>query len=83
MRVVRKMTVTRETLVHNAYNSSPQAPELFAAHGVRPSQKCQVVWDEVSLDDAEMWCHLKDLDGLIVELNAAGAGAATASKHAS
>jgi len=85
MKVARKMTITRETLVHRAYNSSAQAPELFAAHGIRPSHKCQVVWDEVSLDEAEMWCHLKDLDGLIVELNASCAGAETAapSQHAS
>ena len=67
------MAITRETLVHQAYLSSPQAPALFAAHGIRPSEKCQVVWDEVSLDEAEMWCHLRDLDGLIADLNAAAA----------
>lgn len=84
-KVVRNMTITRETLVHKAFNSSPQAPEIFAAHGVRPSQKCQVVWDEVSLDDAEMWCHLKDVDSMMVELNAAcgGTQAPAPPQHAS
>lgn len=64
------MVITRATLVHQAHLSSPQAPALFAAHGIRPAEKCAVVWDEVSLDEAEMWCHLHELDTLIVELNA-------------
>jgi len=65
------MVVTRETRVHQAYASSPDAPALFAAHGIRPAEKCAVVWDEASLDEAEMWCHVRDLDTLVARLNAA------------
>ncbi len=66
--------IARETQVHTAFLSSADAPALFAAHGVRAAEKCQVVWDEVSLEDAEAWCHLGDLDGLIAALNAAAGG---------
>jgi len=65
------MVLTRETLVHQAYGSSAHAPALFAAHGIRPAEKCAVVWDEASLDDAELWCHVRDLDALITESSAA------------
>lgn len=72
--------ITRETQVHRAFLSSAQAPALFASHGVRGAETCQVAWDEVSLEDAEAWCHLGDLDGLIAALNAA-AGVAPPHAH--
>lgn len=65
------MAITRDHSVREAYASSVQAPALFAAHGIRPAEKCQVVWDVTTLDEAEMWCHIQALNELISELNAA------------
>ena len=65
------MVIARDTVVHEACNSTQQAASLFRAHGVHASKDCQVVWDEATLDDAEMWCHIKNLDALIAELNLA------------
>ena len=64
------MTIERTTLVAKAWQSSKGAPEAFRRHGVDPGADCSVVRDGTTLEDAEEWCGLKDLPGLIAELNA-------------
>ena len=65
------MVITRSTVVKEAVESSPAAPQIFARHGVNPKEKCAGMYDLVTLEEAEQRCHLHDLDGLIEELNAA------------
>lgn len=64
------MTIDRKTLVVQAWKSSPEASEIFRRHKVDPGSDCSVVRDNTTLEDAEEWCGLKDLPGLIAELNA-------------
>ena len=64
------MTIDRTTLVVQAWQSSPEAPEAFRRHNVDPGGDCSVVRDSTTLEDAEEWCGLEDLTGLIAELNA-------------
>lgn len=72
------MTVTRETTVKDALESFAGAAEIFERHGIEPAAKCSGMYDMVSLDDAEEWCKVHDVDGLIEELNAALSAQATA-----
>ncbi len=65
------MVVTRETTVKEAVYSCKAAPELFAKHGVNPQVQCLGMYDMVTLEEAEEWCKLRDLDTLLEELNAA------------
>jgi hypothetical protein len=67
--------ITPRTLVVDAWRSGPAAPGIFRRHGVDPGADCAVVRDTTALEDAEEWCGLRDLDGLIAELNAAHEGA--------
>lgn len=64
------MTIDRNTLVVQAWKSSPAAAEIFRRHKVDPGSDCSIVRDNTTLEDAEEWCGLKDLDGLLAELNA-------------
>lgn len=63
------MVITRETTVEEAVHSSPAAAEIFISHGIDPREKCSGMYDMVTLEDAEDWCKIKDVDGLISELN--------------
>lgn len=65
------MQITRDTLVKDAVRSSKQAPGFFKRHSVSPEEQCSGMYDMISLDEAEEWCKVKDMDGLIKELNAA------------
>lgn len=65
------MRIDRQTLVVEAWKSSPPAPEIFRRHGVDPGHDCSVVRDNTTIEDAEEWCGLKNLAGLLGELNAA------------
>lgn len=81
------MVVTRETTVKEVVYSCKAAPELFAKHGVNPQVQCLGMYDMVTLEEAEEWCKLRDLDSLLEELNAAiqaeeSARAASGSKKA-
>lgn len=64
------MTIDRTTLVVQAWQSSPAATQAFLRHNVDPGCSCSVVRDITTLEDAEEWCGLEDLPGLIAELNA-------------
>jgi hypothetical protein len=65
------MTIDRTTLVVQAWKCCPQAGEIFRRHNVDPGSDCSVVREHTTLEDAEEWCGLRDLPGLIAELNAA------------
>ncbi|HEY8424518.1 MAG TPA: hypothetical protein VIK73_00690 [Limnochordales bacterium] len=65
------MRITRKTLVKEAVESSREAPAIFARHGINPLDRCQGMYDLNSIEDAEEWCGLHDIDGLIRELNEA------------
>jgi|GEM_PF-995980 hypothetical protein len=65
------MRISRSTTVKEAVESSPVARELFVKHGIDPLVRCVGMDDLNTLDDAEQWCHITDVDGLIAELNAA------------
>lgn len=65
------MMITRETMVKDALESCREAQALFEAHGIDPLDKCKGMYDMVSLDEAESWCKVKDVDDLIDALNAA------------
>lgn len=71
--------ITRQTLVVDAWRSCRAAPDIFRRHGIDPGQQCSVVRDTTVLEDAEDWCGLRDLDGLVAELNAAVPQASSAS----
>lgn len=65
------MRITRQTLVKEAVESSPEAPAIFARHGINPLERCQGMYDLNTIEDAEEWCGLHDIDGLVAELNEA------------
>lgn len=65
------MKITRDTIVKDAVESCPEAPAIFEAHGIDPRCKCKGMWDVTTLDEAADWCKIKDVDGLIAELEAA------------
>lgn len=67
------MTVTRDTSVSVAFQSSAGAPSIFPAHGVRPDQCCRLCWDMVTLGEAESHCGLTGVGRLIEHLNRAAA----------
>ncbi len=68
------MKITLQTLVKDAVDSCDEAVELFIRHGINPTQKCSGMYDMVTLEDAQEWCKIEDLDALIAELNAAMSG---------
>jgi hypothetical protein len=63
------ITITRATTVKDAVTSSKAAREMFVAHGIDPLARCTGMYDLNTLDDAEDWCHVTDVDGLVRELN--------------
>lgn len=63
------ITITRSTTVKDAVTSCKAARELFIEHGIDPLARCTGMYDLNTLDDAEDWCHVTDVDGLIRELN--------------
>ena len=65
------MRITRETVVKDAVESSREARAIFIRHGIDPLEKCRGVYDMATLGEVELWCHVRDLDGLIAELNEA------------
>lgn len=65
------MEITRETLVLDAANSSSKAPALFEEHGIDVLAKCKGMSDMVTMEEAEDWCGIKDMDGLIEKLRQA------------
>lgn len=65
------MRITRQTIVKEAVESCEAAPAIFAKHGVNPLERCIGMYDLNTIEDAEEWCALRDVDGLIDELNAA------------
>ena len=65
------MRVTRQTLVKEAVESSREAPAIFSRHGINPLERCQGMYDLNTIEDAEEWCGLHDIDGLVAELNEA------------
>jgi len=67
------MDVSQQTLVHRAYLLCTAGPAHFVAHGVDPAQRCPVVWDVATLEDAQSGCGLRDVDRLVDELNALAA----------
>ncbi len=67
------MTVTRQTVVNVALQSSADAPSMFPGHGVRPEECCRLCWDTVTLAEAEQHCGLTGVDRLIEQLNRAAA----------
>ncbi len=64
------MEITRESVVWDVLEQMPEARDLFAGHGCEIDDECTDQAMENSLDVAETVCHLKDIDGLILELNA-------------
>ncbi len=64
------MTIDSGTLVVKAWRSRPQAADIFRRHNVDPGCDCAVGRDNTPSEDAEEGCGLKDLAGLIRELNA-------------
>ena len=67
------MTVTPDTTVHVAFQSSADAPSIFPGHGVRPDDCCGLCWDTVTLAEAERHCGLTGVDRLVEWLNRATA----------
>ena len=67
------MTVTRDTVVNVAMQSSAAARSIFPSHGVRPDECCRLCWDTVTLAEAEQHCGLTRVDRLIERLNRAAA----------
>ena len=72
------MTVTRDTVVSVAMQSSAAAPSIFPSHGVRPDESCRLCWDTVTLAEAEQHCGVTGVDRLIERLNRAVATEARA-----
>lgn len=64
------MRITRQTIVKEAVESCEAAPSIFARHGINPLERCVGMYDLNTIEDAEEWCALHDVDGLIAELNA-------------
>ncbi len=61
--------ITRATTVKEAVESSAAARGLFIRHGIDPLERCVGMYDLNTLGDAEDWCHIADVAGLIAELN--------------
>lgn len=63
--------ITPQTLVKDAVDSCPDAAAIFERHGVNPSASCKGMYNNITLEEAEDWCSIKDVKGLIEELNTA------------
>ena len=63
--------ISRASLVRDAVQSSADARNLFVKHGIDPEIRCVGMYDINTLDDIEVYCHAKNVDKLIDELNAA------------
>lgn len=64
-------TVTRKTRIREAMWSSEAARRLFSKYGFGPAERCIRMYGQNTLGDVEKRCGVKNLDGLIAELNEA------------
>jgi hypothetical protein len=64
-------SISVNTIVAEALASSPDAGRLFERHGVDPRAECGMFTHLLTLDEAAMKCGLRDVDGLVDELDAA------------
>ena len=63
--------ITDEMLVAEVLQQIPEAAELFRQHGVDPVKHCGPQTRIVHLAETPNACRLRDLDGLLLGLNAA------------
>lgn len=65
------MTVTWDTTVSVAFQSSIAAASIFPHHGVRPDECCRLCGDTVTLAEAEDHCRVAAVSRHIEQLNEA------------
>lgn len=63
-------TIIEEMLVAEVLQQVPGAAELFRQHGVDPIKHCGPQIHIIHLAETPDVCRLRDLDGLLLELNA-------------
>ncbi len=64
------MLITTETTVKQILDERPDAVEVFEKHGVNVPTECDDCILDTELVLCESMCHIDDLDGLIVDLQA-------------
>jgi hypothetical protein len=62
--------VTIDTLVGEALFAVPGADQIFEEHGCAATFECSEEHHaEYTLGDTELVCHIRDVDGLLADLN--------------
>jgi hypothetical protein len=64
------MEINAETVIWDILEAMPDARALFNDHGCDMDAECNTTAMTNSLQEAVDVCHLQDLDGLILELQA-------------
>lgn len=64
------MEITLQTVIWDILQEMPEARDLFQGHGCDMDAECTDSALENTLDEAVGVCHLDDIDGLILELQA-------------
>jgi hypothetical protein len=67
---VSTVEITLQSVIWDILQQMPEARELFNAHGCDMDAECTDEALENTLDEAVGVCHLEDVDGLILELQA-------------